>query len=455
VKGRPRYRFAEFTVSPARRLLLRTGREIPLIPRYFDLLVLLLERRQQAVHRREIFETVWRDVVVSDGALSQAVRTLRRALGDGSRESAFIRTVSRHGYEFVFPGVVEESDEGPTPAPPPDEAAPAAPGAALDPFESALERLLRPGSLMADEDERREAAETLHVLGTAEALRRLDRRPGHETALALLRDARWDVPGAGPVPLLGRPGGLAAVRILVALRLRRALRLAGSRWTAASGGGALAGIAAGFLGGVALYLSPGAQIPPSVPVALALIGAALGGLGAAGVGAGLAIAEALARSFRGPALVVCGALGGGAVGALAHLLGRWTLEGVFGRDLSFIGGGFEGFFVGGAAGLGYALSTPRPGGGMATPRGMERFASAGVTGMCCAAAAVFVTWIGGHLGGVSLDFVARSFQGSRVGLAPLARLFGEEGMGPLTRTVLSAYEGLLFGLGLILGMTRR
>ena len=59
---RVRYRFAGFEVSPARRHLLRQGREVPLIPRYFDLLVLLLERRHEAVHRRDIFDRVWNDV---------------------------------------------------------------------------------------------------------------------------------------------------------------------------------------------------------------------------------------------------------------------------------------------------------------------------------------------------------------------------------------------------------
>ena len=97
-----RYRFGPFTVSPSRRVLLRGADEVPLIPRYFDLLVLLLERRGDAVHRRDIRDAVWSDVVVSDGALSQAVRTLRRALGDDSREPAYIRTVSRHGYRFVY-----------------------------------------------------------------------------------------------------------------------------------------------------------------------------------------------------------------------------------------------------------------------------------------------------------------------------------------------------------------
>jgi DNA-binding winged helix-turn-helix (wHTH) protein len=82
--------FADFVLSPSRRTLLQSGHEVALIPRYFDLLVLLVERRNEAVTRRQIFDAVWRDVVVSDGALSQAVRALRRALGDDPREPAFI-----------------------------------------------------------------------------------------------------------------------------------------------------------------------------------------------------------------------------------------------------------------------------------------------------------------------------------------------------------------------------
>ena len=92
-------------------MLVHDGHELPLIPRYFDLLVFLVERRHQAVHRREIFDGVWSDVVVSDSALSQAIRTLRRTLNEDPREPRFIRTVSRYGYRFVFPDVVEEEDD--------------------------------------------------------------------------------------------------------------------------------------------------------------------------------------------------------------------------------------------------------------------------------------------------------------------------------------------------------
>ena len=110
---------------------------MPLIPRYFDLLLLLIERRHEAVHRREIFDQVWTDAIVSDSALSQAVRTLRRTLGDDSREPRFIRTVSRHGYRFVLPDVIEEEDDGAQPAPPP--ASPAE--TSVDGFEPQLERV--------------------------------------------------------------------------------------------------------------------------------------------------------------------------------------------------------------------------------------------------------------------------------------------------------------------------
>ena len=107
-----RFRFAEFVLSPRQRLLWRNGTPVALIPKYFDLLLMLVMRRHDAVSKQTIFDEVWRDVVVSDGALSQAVRTLRRTLGDDSREPRFIRTVPRHGYQFVWTEVIEEIDEG-------------------------------------------------------------------------------------------------------------------------------------------------------------------------------------------------------------------------------------------------------------------------------------------------------------------------------------------------------
>ena len=455
-----RYQFADFTLSPSRRTLLRAGREIPLIPRYFDLLLLLITQRNEAVHRQEILDRVWKDVVVSDGALTQAVRTLRRTLDDDSRNPSFIGTVSRHGYRFVFADVVEEDDTDPLPLLPLSEATEGAPPSDSDPWELLLERLLSSVAKDSETDEeedhygRREAAEALHLLGTSETLRRLEGRDGDAAARALLRDARWDVPTAGPVPLFGK-SGLPASYHLVRLRLRRAIRLARRRWAAAVTGGALAGLLSGIAGAILLRFGPGSQASDAVLIALGVVGLVIGGAGAAGVGAGLAAAEALFRSFRGGALVLLGALGGGAVGAAAHLFGRLTLEGLFGQDLSPLAGGFEGLVLGGAAGLGYALGTPRAEGGMATPRGAARILAALLTGICCAVGALWLAWSDSYLGALSLDFMAHSFPGSQVSLDPLARLLGEGVTGPTTRMVISAGEGLMFGFGLALGLTHR
>ena len=92
---------------------------------------------------------------------------------------------------------------------------------------------------------------------------------------------------------------------------------------------------------------------------------------------------------------------------------------------------------------------------MAAPHGRERATAALVTGVCCALAAVALAATGSYLGAMSLDFTARAFPGSQVGLAPLSRLLGEAEPGRLTSVVISAGEGLLFGAGLVLGLTRR
>ena len=92
---------------------------------------------------------------------------------------------------------------------------------------------------------------------------------------------------------------------------------------------------------------------------------------------------------------------------------------------------------------------------MAAPRGRERTRAVLVTGLCCGAAAVALATSGSYLGAMSLDFMAHAFPGSEGGLDPLARLLGEAEPGPVTALAISAWEGLLFGSGLALGLTRR
>ena len=452
-----RYRFSDFTLSPRRRLLRCEGREIPLIPRYFDLLVLLIERRHEAVHRRDIFDRVWTDVIVSDSALSQAVRTLRRTLGDDSREPRFIRTVARHGYRFVFADVIEEDDDGVWAEPMKvsqsqavraPQVLEAEPGEAYEPL---LDRLTRAG---ASEEDRREAAELLHGLGTSAALNRLGTRPGHASARALMRDARWDAPGAGEVPVLGAPAPLAVARELLRLRLRRAARIAARRWAGAAAGGGLAGVAAGAAGGLILAAAPESAATVAIAPVLAVIGGACGALGGAAVGAGLSLAEASARSQRAGALISAAALGGGAVGAAVQWLTRWGLAALVGLDLD-VGGGLEGIVIGAGAGAGYALATRNAHGEMAAPRGRKRLRAALITAISCGLAGLALTLAGRVLVGGTIHMIADAADGSRATLAPLGRLIGEPDFGPVSRGMLAFGEGALFGFGLAYGSMRR
>jgi len=426
---------------------------VPLIPRYLDLLILLVERRDVALHRREIFDRVWADVVVSDGALSQAIRTLRRTLREDAGRP-FIRTVSRHGYRFVCP-VAEEEDDG-ADADPANPPATAGPGGELgagdaDPMGLALARLL---DRAATGESRRDAAEELHALGTAEALRRLGREPGSARAWAHLRDGRWDVPGAGEVPFLSPPAGPAAWAALAGLRLERARRLAGARWASASVAGAAAGALAGLLGGLALA-ALGGSADASLLGSLALVGALVAGVGAAGVGLGLAAAEMLVRSGRVPAFAVLGAAGGGLVGFASHRVVTSLVAALFGLDRPAIGGGLEGLCLGAAAGLGFGLATRRMVDGAAAPRGRRRLVTVAATAIACALAGALASASGARLGAASLDAIVDRFPSTRVRLDTLGGPFGEAGLGPRTGIALGLGEGLLFGAGLAAGLTHR
>lgn len=72
------------------------GRDLDLRPKAFHLLCHLAENAGRLVSKQELHDAVWGDVAVSDDALVQCIRELRRKLGDADR--MLIRTVPRRGY---------------------------------------------------------------------------------------------------------------------------------------------------------------------------------------------------------------------------------------------------------------------------------------------------------------------------------------------------------------------
>ncbi len=74
---------------------------MPLEPKAFEVLLVLLEDPGRLVEKRELLERVWPDAVVTESALTRVIADLRRALGDDAREARYVETVPTKGYRFV------------------------------------------------------------------------------------------------------------------------------------------------------------------------------------------------------------------------------------------------------------------------------------------------------------------------------------------------------------------
>ena len=93
--------FADCIFKPASRQLLRNGAAVPLEPKSFTLLEVLIERRPAVVTYNEIDELLWPKVYVARTSLTRLVSELRAALGDSPGDGHIIRTVYKTGYAFA------------------------------------------------------------------------------------------------------------------------------------------------------------------------------------------------------------------------------------------------------------------------------------------------------------------------------------------------------------------
>src|SRR5262244_647824 len=106
------YRFGEFTVDSDQKVLLRGGAPLPLTPKVFDTLLILVDNGGRLVGKDELMHRLWPDTFVEDGNLTFNIQQLRKSLGDDARQPRFIETVSRRGYRFIAPVEEIQSDGG-------------------------------------------------------------------------------------------------------------------------------------------------------------------------------------------------------------------------------------------------------------------------------------------------------------------------------------------------------
>lgn len=97
------YKFGSFSFNEAEQQLLRNGEPIPLPPKAFDVLLVLIQNRGCLVTKEKLLEDVWPDAFVEEANLTVNVANLRKTLDEGDGKLQCIETVPKRGYRFVAP----------------------------------------------------------------------------------------------------------------------------------------------------------------------------------------------------------------------------------------------------------------------------------------------------------------------------------------------------------------
>jgi TolB-like protein/Tfp pilus assembly protein PilF len=104
------YEFGPFLIDEGERVLRRHGQLVPLTPKVFDILLVLVQNSGRVLTKNEMMNLVWPDTTVEESNLARNVSTLRKALGNGPDEHGYIETIPWRGYRFIAK-VRQSSDE--------------------------------------------------------------------------------------------------------------------------------------------------------------------------------------------------------------------------------------------------------------------------------------------------------------------------------------------------------
>jgi DNA-binding winged helix-turn-helix (wHTH) protein/Flp pilus assembly protein TadD len=95
------YKFGPFRVDPEKEVLLRSDEAVPLAPKAFQLLLVLMRHSKQVVTKDDLLKTIWPDTFVEEANLTRNVFLLRKALGESPQDHQYIVTVPGRGYRFA------------------------------------------------------------------------------------------------------------------------------------------------------------------------------------------------------------------------------------------------------------------------------------------------------------------------------------------------------------------
>jgi TolB-like protein len=93
--------FADYMLDTKRRELCRGSEPIPVEPQVFDLLVHLVQNREQVVSKDDLIASVWSGRIVSNSTLTSRINAARKAVADNGQDQRLIRTIARKGFRFI------------------------------------------------------------------------------------------------------------------------------------------------------------------------------------------------------------------------------------------------------------------------------------------------------------------------------------------------------------------
>ncbi len=108
---RPSYEFGPFRLDLAEHRVTHDGQVVPLTPKVFEVLRVLVENAGHLVEKETLLKAVWPDNFVEEGALNRCISVIRKALGE-TVEHKYIETVPKLGYRFIAP--VRSCDDRPS-----------------------------------------------------------------------------------------------------------------------------------------------------------------------------------------------------------------------------------------------------------------------------------------------------------------------------------------------------
>jgi eukaryotic-like serine/threonine-protein kinase len=95
------YEFGPFRVDPEREILLRAGEPVPLTPKTFQILLVLVRHNKEVVSKDDLMKAVWPDTFVEETNLSRNIFMLRKALGESPEDHRYVLTVPGRGYRLA------------------------------------------------------------------------------------------------------------------------------------------------------------------------------------------------------------------------------------------------------------------------------------------------------------------------------------------------------------------